>query len=168
MFLVWLGVDGGICDNRGCKNKVYAYDWLCLEHLTAPLVVRTSHCGRHRPAVQTRIKTRKHRLIRSLPWAPSDSSLVRGISFHPASAPRPVWSKREPRVFDGGLPSSSSSPSASAETSPLWCPSLLHSLPPVIHLSFIFFSFLSFQRKYSVQMEMVEMHKKKSLRWPEA
>lgn len=33
-------------------------------------------------------------------------------------------------------------PSASTETSALWCVFLLHFLPPVIHLSFIFFSHL--------------------------
>lgn len=77
--------------------------------------------------------------IRSLPGAQLDSSLVEGVSFHPASVLGPFEAK-EARVFDGDLPSSLISPQLPQKLL-LFDVSSSSTLPPVIHLSSIFFFF---------------------------
>lgn len=69
-----------------------------------------------------------HIYTRSEPGAQLDSSLVKGVSFHPASV-LGLFEAKEAHVFDGDLPSSSSTLSFHRNFSSLMC------LPPPLSTS---------------------------------
>lgn len=94
--------------------------------------------------------------IHALPAAQLDSSLVYGISFHPASVLGPFEAK-EALVFDEGFTFFLISLQL-PEKLLHFDVSLLHFLPAAIHLRRVFFFFffsVSLPKKRSGQMELV-------------